>query len=84
MKYAFITEHKQEFRIDLMCEVLAVSPSAYYESLNKMFSHRARDNQAIDTQIAKIYTQHRGRYGAPRIHKELEALGKQLESMLSK
>ena len=61
-----------------MCEVLAVSPSAYYESLNRLLSRRERDNQVIDSQIVKIYTDHRGRYGVPRIHKELEALGKQL------
>lgn len=61
-----------------MCEVLEVSPSAYYESLSRMPSHRVRDNEIIDDQIAKIYTEHRGRYGAPRIHKELEALGKHL------
>lgn len=78
MKYAFMSEHKQEFRVDLMCEVLDVSPSAYYESLNRMLSQRARDNQETDRKILNIYTQHRGRYGAPRIHKELEALGKQL------
>jgi transposase InsO family protein len=73
-----MTEYKREFRIDLMCEVLEVSPSAYYESLSRMPSRRERDNQIIDGQIAKIYTEHRGRYGAPRIHKELEALGKRL------
>ena len=78
MKYAFMTEHKQEFRMDLMCEVLDVSPSAYYESLNRILSRRERDNHALDNQIVKIYTEHRGRYGAPRIHKELEALGKHL------
>ena len=61
-----------------MCEVLDVSSSAYYESLNRMLSQRARDNQETDRKILKIYTRHRGRYGAPRIHKELEALGKQL------
>lgn len=61
-----------------MCEVLEISLSAYYESLSRMLSPRARDNEIIDGQIAKIYTEHRGRYGAPRIHKELEALGKHL------
>lgn len=61
-----------------MCEVLAVSPSGYYESLKRMVSHRERDNQTIDSQIGKIYTQHRGRYGAPRIHKELDSVGKRL------
>ena len=78
MKYAFMSEHKHEFRVDLMCEVLDVSSSAYYESLNRMLSQRARDNQKTDRKILNIYTRHRGRYGAPRIHKELEALGKQL------
>ncbi len=59
-----------------MCEVLAVSCSGYYESL-KRSSQQTRDNQVVDNRIVKIYTQHRGRYGAPRIHKELESMGKQ-------
>ena len=58
-----------------MCEVLSVSPSAYYDSLKRTPGRRERENQALDRQIAKIYTQHRGRYGAPRIHKELDAEG---------
>ena len=60
-----------------MCEVLAVSCSGYYESLKRGLSTQARNNQAIDSQIVQIYTQHHGRYGAPRIHKELEFMGKQ-------
>lgn len=76
MKYAFIIEHQQEFRVDLMCEVLAVSTSAYYESQQNGLSPRARENQLLDNAIVEIYTQHRGRYGAPRIQKELSALGK--------
>ena len=78
MKYAFITEHKEEFRIDLMCEMLEVSSSAYYELLRGIPNRRECDNHTIDDQIVKIYTEHHGRYGVPRIHKELEALGKHL------
>ena len=60
-----------------MCEVLAVSSSGYYESLKRSPSQREHDNAEIDNKIVSIYTQHRGRYGAPRIHKELEAMGDQ-------
>ncbi|MBP6103506.1 MAG: IS3 family transposase [Gammaproteobacteria bacterium] len=59
-----------------MCEVLAVSCSGYYESLKRGPSQQTRDNQVVDNQTVQIYTQHRGRYGAPRIHKELESMGK--------
>ena len=59
-----------------MCEVLGVSTSAYYDSLKRSPSQQAQDNEVMDSQIIHIYTEHRGRYGAPRIHKELESMGR--------
>ena len=61
-----------------MCEVLNVSCSGYYESLKREPSQQTRDNQVVDSQIVQIYTQHHGRYGAPRISKEIEFMGKKV------
>ena len=58
-----------------MCAVLAVSPSGYYAFLGKEPSPRAHDTAVLDEKIIVIYTRHRGRYGAPRIYRELEAEG---------
>lgn len=58
-----------------MCEVLGVSSSAYYEFQKKAFTKREHNNQLLDKAIMEIYVQHRGRYGVPRIHRELKGFG---------
>jgi len=37
---------------------------------------RAQENAAITTEVAAVFEQHRGFYGAPRIHQELRATGR--------
>ena len=56
----------------LLCEVMEVSRSGYYVWFKRRPSHRDRTNQALDQQIKRIYEQHKGRYGSPRIHRQLK------------
>lgn len=58
-----------------MCRVLRVSRSSYYKWLVGVASKRALHNQMLSDKIKKIYTLYKGRYGSPRIAKELESLG---------
>lgn len=75
MKYAFIREHEACFEVQLMCQMLSVSRSGYYAFCNRKPSGREQANQVLDAQIQKIHSTHKGRYGSPRIHRELEAQG---------
>ena len=75
MKYAFIREHESQFEVGLMCQMLKVSRSGYYAFCNRKPSGRQQANQSLDAEIKEIYRDHRGRYGAPRIHRELQARG---------
>ena len=74
-KYACITQHRAAFRVALMCRVLAVSPSGYYGACQRRPSaHAARDEQLL-VAIRVEHGRSRRRYGAPRIHRELQATG---------
>jgi putative transposase len=65
-------KHSAEFSIALMCKVLDVSRSGYYDWLTHKPSKRELANQALDMKIKDIYKKHKKRYGSPRITKELK------------
>jgi putative transposase len=69
----FIEEHKDQYPVQKMCEVLAVPRSSYcyYDSLEKTVSKREQENQEITKEIQRIHLESKTRYGAPKIHKAL-------------
>lgn len=64
------------FNVERLCSVLEVSSSGYYQWLKALPSKRAIANEKLDNNIIGIFSQNRGRYGAIRITKELQAQGK--------
>ncbi len=75
MKYAFIEQHKQEFPLLRMGQVLAVSESGYYAWRKRAPSQRKRGDEALGQQIEDAYQNNRQVYGSPRIHAELKEQG---------
>ena len=75
MKYQFITTHRQEFEITVMCRVLQVSRSGYYAWRQRPVSGREMANQKLTQQIEEIHQQSRQTYGSPRIQAELADQG---------
>jgi len=75
MKYAFMQEHRDRFRLESMCEVLRVSKSGYYAWRNRPLSTRGKGNQELLGQIREVHTQSRKLYGSPRITVELNERG---------
>lgn len=73
MKYGFIHEHQGEFSIAMMCDVLSVSRSGYYDWLCHTPGKRELSNQQLDAKIKIIFAEHKQRYGSPRITKALKA-----------
>ena len=71
MRYAFIKMHQKAWPITLMCRVLEVSKTGYYDWGNRYPGVRAASNQALDGHIREVFHQHKGRYGSPRIADEL-------------
>ncbi len=55
-----------------MCKILGASHSGYYDCLKHMPSKQEIANTLLDVKIKSIYMEHKMRYGAPRITKELQ------------
>lgn len=75
MKYAFIQSQQDQYAISRLCDLLEVSTSGYYDWQARSPSARELSNRRLDTKIQVIYSQHKGRYGSPRITEELQAQG---------
>ena len=61
-----------------MCELLEVSPSAYYEWVGEQEAEHARRDAALRTRIQELFVEFQGRYGAPRIQSELAKEGERV------
>jgi putative transposase len=68
---------KNDYSIRALCEHLEVSPSGYYDWLNRRTAPgpRALANQTLVQQIRVIHSQSRQTYGSPRIVDELHKQG---------
>ncbi len=59
----------------LMCKILNVSRSGYYDWIKRAPSKQAIANAQLDQKIKTLYVDNKMRYGAPRITKALNKLG---------
>ena len=78
MKYAFIRDHAHEFRIVVMCRVLGVSTSGYYDWRTRGPSQQARRRAVLDESIRAAFTLEKCRAGSPRVYRRLQAAGIQI------
>ena len=76
MIFQFMAEHQGEFGVTRMCDVLKVSSSGFYARLNREPSVREQENAALVVAIRQVYERSRQTYGSPRIHAELQTMGK--------
>jgi hypothetical protein len=63
------------FPVGKMCEVLKVSRSSFYHWKKRKPTKRSERRVVLSAEIFSIYHWTRGRYGGPRIARELEAKG---------
>jgi putative transposase len=70
-RYRFIVAEKAQYPVRLLCRVLDVSASGFYDWLRRAPSDRQLSDQKLLSLIKKIHQQSRGTYGAPRVHAEL-------------
>ena len=75
MKYAFIREHENEFKVVRMCVVLQVSRSGYYDWIDRPESRRSREDRELLVQIRRVHLDSRRAYGSVKTWKELRARG---------
>ena len=75
MAYEHIHAERAQLTVARGCRILDVSRSGYYAWLHRGPSKRTRGNRRLQSDIVAIHTEHRGRYGSPRIQRELAERG---------
>ena len=70
-----IEELSVQFPIKESCVALSVSRSGYYQWAGTEQSERAEANAELSKEIERIYHEHKGRYGSPRITQQLRKQG---------
>jgi len=58
-----------------MCALYGVTRAGYYAWQRRPLSAHAEQDRELSEQIAAIFAAHHGRYGSPRIHRELIGAG---------
>jgi putative transposase len=75
MRCAVIARHRREFDVRLMCRVLEVSVAGFYAYLKRPPSWRALMDEVLMAHVRLVFAESHGTYGAPRVHRELQAAG---------
>jgi putative transposase len=75
VKFAFIATEKASFPIAVLCKILGVSRSGFYEWAGREPALRTIEDAQLKLRIAATYARNDGRYGSPRIQRELRAEG---------
>ncbi len=78
MRYAFIRDHHEAYPVRLMCSVLEVSPSGYYDWKKRLPSARSVRHAQLTAQVKVAFDASRQTYGSPRITRELIDQGTQV------
>ncbi|MGW6262432.1 IS3 family transposase [Streptomyces sp. NPDC055085] len=73
----FVCAHAENFGIKRICRVLEVSRSGYYLWIAgaEAWAGRQAAEDVLVEEICEIHAEHRGNYGALRVHAELRGFG---------
>jgi putative transposase len=75
VRYAFIRDHRDEFRLVTMCRVMRVHRSGFYAWAKAPTSRREREDRRIVWKIRQAHKASDGSYGSPRIFLDLREEG---------
>lgn len=75
MKYTFIDQHRNDFRLVSMCRVLKVHRSGYYAWKMNPLSNRAIEDAALLVEIKQSFEDSHGIYGSPRVYRDMREAG---------
>ncbi|MDQ3660846.1 MAG: IS3 family transposase, partial [Actinomycetota bacterium] len=71
MSYRFVRAERANHAVTIMCRVLEISTSGYYDWLGRRPSERSLGDHILLCRIKGIHKASRETYGAPRVHVEL-------------
>jgi transposase InsO family protein len=78
MRFAWIAAEKADFSVRDCCRALRVSPSGFYAWQHRPESARAARDRQLRVHIQASYAASRGRYGRPRVWKDLREAGERV------
>ena len=73
--YELIKAQSATFPVQVLCRVLEVAPSGYYEWLKQPLSKRAQEDVRLLRLIRTSFVASQGIYGAPRVFLDLREVG---------
>ncbi len=73
--FRFIDAERGYLPVALLCRMLGVSRSGYYDWRGRSPSVRSRENALLTAKIHEIHRRSRETYGSPRVHAELRSIG---------
>ncbi len=75
MRFGFVEAEKAQYPVGVLCRVLNVSRSGYYQWLRRPASERDRQDEQLSVSIKASHQRSQRRYGSPRVHRDLRAQG---------
>ncbi|MBM3394789.1 MAG: IS3 family transposase [Betaproteobacteria bacterium] len=66
-----VDQNRGALSVDRVCDLVGISPSAYYKAKRRGPSKRQRDDERLGVHVRAMFRQHRGRYGSPRLARSL-------------
>jgi putative transposase len=75
VKCAWISKHSEDFPVAILCRVMSISRSCYYEWLNSPKTERERENEQLLEILKPLFQKGRGTYGTRRLKKKFAELG---------
>ena len=74
-RYTLMAAERDAFPVAFMARKLEVSRTGFYAWLKRLPSERALEDRRLGARAEAIHKEHKGRYGTPRVHKQLQAEG---------
>jgi putative transposase len=71
-----IKTNETQFPVGMMCRMVSVSRSGYYNWRHRPLSDRNQANQSLANEIKRVFDDEKGRPGSPRITQRLQEEGK--------
>jgi len=72
VKYAWIAQHCDSFPVRVLCDVLNVSTSGFYDSIDRPPSERVVRHERLQQDVARIHAESHGIYGSVKVAEALQ------------
>jgi putative transposase len=72
---AYISEHKDRYGVEPICELLPIAPSTYYDARRRPPSARSLRDVELKAEIHRVHAENFGVYGAQKVWRQLKREG---------